>query len=703
MSTTKQKIIVILSILSILPTSVFATNRVSLSPTTSTIGSNQSFTVDVLIDSVTDLFTVGFDLIFNSNLMQFTSTSDGGLLTKGGAPTLLLANENPAGDLVFSFARFGSDLLGVSTTSTSTIAHLNFQSKTIIGTTSVNFDTVFQPTLCIRSSTSTGCVYATYNPANWLGGSVDVIDNIAPSIPSGLTVIAVSSSRIDLSWASSTDNIVVIGYKIYRDNSQIATTTLTSYQNTGLNQATTYTYAVAAYDAAGNTSATSTSASATTLDVSTPTVPTNLVATVASSTQVNLSWTGSTDNVAVAGYKIYRGNNQIATSTLTNYQDKNLTASTSYFYNVAAYDAAGNTSVKSATSTATTMADTLAPTVPVNFTASAVSSSQIDLTWSPSADDVGVAGYRIYRDSTSTAAASINDIKYSDTGLSPSTAYNYFVLAYDAAGNTSLFATTSATTQAAPAPVISGGGGGGYYVTPAAIATSSPALNQTMTSTTISTASQNDSADKVFVLGAGLAVNLTSLADVKSEIVEAVSQGEAQTVYGYNQYVRLDETGKNLYTKITDKNLTGLKERDKYSIAYFIQFGAPTTKRLGAGERAGVINSFKAAFARLPQAETDWQDVIKIASGRWTKQRSVSAEERAKTSFRKIYLRQPNQARAYDNNAVMILAYGLRPANRNLNSEAAAIKIFRGIYKYSPTSAIDWDIMRTIAYSGASR
>jgi chitodextrinase len=89
-------------------------------------------------------------------------------------------------------------------------------------------------------------------------------DTTPPSAPTGLTGNAGSSSQIDLSWNASTDNVGVTGYKIYRGGVQIATTASTSYSNTGLSPSTTYPYAVAAYDAAGNTSAQSTSVSATT-------------------------------------------------------------------------------------------------------------------------------------------------------------------------------------------------------------------------------------------------------------------------------------------------------------------------------------------------------------------------------------------------------------------------------------------------------
>ena len=57
----------------------------------------------------------------------------------------------------------------------------------------------------------------------------------------------------------------------------------------------------------------------------------------------------------------------------------------------------------------------------------------------------------------------------------------------------------------------------------------------------------------------------------------------------------------------------------------------------------------------------------------------------------------------HDNAAVTVMAYGLRPANRNLNSEKAAIFTFKYIYKKSPATAEEWDVVRAIAYSGAKR
>lgn len=96
-------------------------------------------------------------------------------------------------------------------------------------------------------------------------------DTTAPSVPSGLSATPVSSLQINLSWGASTDNVGVTGYRVYRGGVQIGTVTGTNYQSTGLSAFTAYTYAVAAYDAAGNASTKSATVTASTLSVVAPT------------------------------------------------------------------------------------------------------------------------------------------------------------------------------------------------------------------------------------------------------------------------------------------------------------------------------------------------------------------------------------------------------------------------------------------------
>ena len=88
-------------------------------------------------------------------------------------------------------------------------------------------------------------------------------DTAAPTAPAGLTAMTAGPTSVTLQWTASTDNKAVTGYRIYRDGRQVGTATVTNYRDTGLTPQMTYSYTVAAVDAAGNVSAQSTAATAT--------------------------------------------------------------------------------------------------------------------------------------------------------------------------------------------------------------------------------------------------------------------------------------------------------------------------------------------------------------------------------------------------------------------------------------------------------
>lgn len=94
-----------------------------------------------------------------------------------------------------------------------------------------------------------------------------VADTTPPTVPAGLIATAASATQITLSWTAATDNVGVVGYRIFRGGTQIGTATGTTYSSTGLSPSTAYSFTVAAYDGAtpANVSAQSTVASATTL------------------------------------------------------------------------------------------------------------------------------------------------------------------------------------------------------------------------------------------------------------------------------------------------------------------------------------------------------------------------------------------------------------------------------------------------------
>ena len=157
------------------------------------------------------------------------------------------------------------------------------------------------------------------------------------------------------------------------------------------------------------------------------------------------------------------------------------------------------------------------------------------------------------------------------------------------------------------------------------------------------------------------------------------------------------------YTKSLLANIKGFVKDAVYKITNFITYGTKTTQKLGQGERASVLSSYKEAFEKLPNKKDEWIDVLKISNGRWPTETNLKAEERAQIQFAKIYKRSPNMDNPKDVAAINIMTYGIRSSQRNTNSEISAINAFKSIYKKAPSNNSEWNIVRAIAYSGASR
>lgn len=275
-------------------------------------------------------------------------------------------------------------------------------------------------------------------------------DTTAPSTPANLAA-ALSGATANLTWTTSSDNVGVAGYRVTRNGTTLpGTVTGTAFSDAGL-AAGSYTYTVAAFDAAGNTSGASNSASVTVppamSDTTAPSAPANLTATL-SGTTADLAWSASTDNVGVTGYRVTRNGVVITTVLNTFYNDTNRSPGT-YTYTVAAVDGAGNVSAASNSATVTVpeppATDTTAPSVPTNLTTTVVGST-VSLSWQASTDDTGVAGYRVSRNGTVVGTAT--SASFTDSGL-PAGTYTYTVAAFDAAGNMSAASSSASATVAA--------------------------------------------------------------------------------------------------------------------------------------------------------------------------------------------------------------------------------------------------------------
>ncbi len=182
---------------------------------------------------------------------------------------------------------------------------------------------------------------------NLAGGSSDTL---APSTPANVS-ISLTGGLPKLTWSASTDAVGVAGYSILRSTSgglgpEIALAPTTSWTDTTIQEGTTYTYAIEAYDAAGNLSGASVLKSVTPNEK--PTKPGNFAVTL-SNNKPRLSFNASTDNVGVVGYNIYRSTNgtlgalyaQIAASP---WVDTTASKGVKYTYAVRARDGAGNLS-----------------------------------------------------------------------------------------------------------------------------------------------------------------------------------------------------------------------------------------------------------------------------------------------------------------------------------------------------------------------
>jgi fibronectin type 3 domain-containing protein len=154
-------------------------------------------------------------------------------------------------------------------------------------------------------------------------------------------------------------------YLVYRGKEGAAPTGFaivpsTLYQNTNLGSLISFCYYVEAQDAALNISPPTPTVCATTADIIPPTTPKGVTASAASTSRVKVSWTASSDDGRVAGYKVVRvqGTRKlIVGSSLTPaYIDNTVVANTTYYYGVSAYDATGNQSYISAAAKVTTPA-----------------------------------------------------------------------------------------------------------------------------------------------------------------------------------------------------------------------------------------------------------------------------------------------------------------------------------------------------------
>ena len=328
-------------------------------------------------------------------------------------------------------------------------------------------------------------------PTAELPVAVVVPDTSKPTTPKSPTAVGNADGSIAVAWTASTDNVGVDVYRIYRNGVEVTSVpgTATSARVTGLAFGTHY-IQVQAFDAAGNASYRTSSVIVTTvatIDTTNPTTPKNPAATVNPDGSIAVSWTASTDNVGVASYTLFR-NGALVTSIPGDQTSTVVTTlgAGKHYLQLQAVDAAGNVSYKTAsvivtvdavaattvpttaapttvapttvaptTAAPTTVApttvapttvapttvapssDTSRPTVPKDVVAVAQPDGSIDVTWTASRDNVGVATYTVTRNRAVVAVVPGTELTAKVVGLGPGTHYIQ-LFATDAAGNESI-------------------------------------------------------------------------------------------------------------------------------------------------------------------------------------------------------------------------------------------------------------------------
>jgi fibronectin type 3 domain-containing protein len=315
--------------------------------------------------------------------------------------------------------------------------------------------------IAVTASNSAGSSSATSVATAVVGGPGPIPpSNTSPPTISGSATVGQTLSGDQGTWSGTEPITYTYQWRSCNQTGgscqDIGGATSQTYTLTPADIGSTIRFAVTASNDGGSSTGTSSHTSIV-VDSAPPAAPTNLAATAIGPNRIDLSWTASTDNVGVAGYTIYRAGSPIGTvsGTTTTYSDITVSPSTTYTYTVDAFDAAQNHSAQSAPASATTPApgDTSPPTVPTGLTATVITPTRVDLSWTASTDNVGVAGYTVYRNGT--VLANVGSTSFSDLSATANTTYTYRVDAFDAAGNHS--AQSSPATVTMPGTVFGDG------------------------------------------------------------------------------------------------------------------------------------------------------------------------------------------------------------------------------------------------------
>lgn len=430
-----------------------------LSPASKSTPVGGTFTIDIVIDSAGKA-VYGVDinkLHFNPAILQVVdiNTEISGVQISPGSlmMTSIINNaDNSNGTIEFSQAQGVGTVNGPAPQANSlkgTLATITF--KVIkAGVSNVTFDFTSGNSLdCNIAGLGVDILESVVN-GTYTGTAV-VLDSTLPTIP-GTPVLSVASyNKINISWTVSTDNIGVIGYKIFRNGVYITSVTSNTYSDIGLESSTRYTYKVSAFDAAGNNSDLSYPASAITQappDTTSPDIS-NVTLSDTTATSIKISWI--TDEPAttkleyglsapIKGVGGYGSNTTLDTNLETDHSVtlSGLRQGTSYHYRILASDQANNNTASLDNVFTTALgSDRTKPSAPSDLNATP-GENQIQLSWKVPVNTAGdgeivtdISGYEIFRDGISVKIVKVNT--YLDTDLISGKTYSYQITALDSA------------------------------------------------------------------------------------------------------------------------------------------------------------------------------------------------------------------------------------------------------------------------------
>ncbi|MFK7889791.1 MAG: PQQ-dependent sugar dehydrogenase [Granulosicoccus sp.] len=277
-----------------------------------------------------------------------------------------------------------------------------------------------------------------------------------PATPANFRHLVYSDSSAEIFWDRSTDNGLVQGYEILRNDETLGVfDSLSLFQNQ-LDPAVTYLYTITAIDNEGNRSSSDTIVVKTVGSGSTPpantgpSTPGNLRRQVYSTTTAEVFWDRSTHDGLIQGYEVVRNGDSLGILDALSVFQQGLDPAVAYTYVVTAVGTDGSRSESTSISVSTAnegnnSPSDNAPSIPGNLRHQVYSATALEIFWDRSTYDGVIQGYEIVRNGESLGIRDALGVFQPE--LEPEASYTYTVTAIGTDGNRSATATISVSTR----------------------------------------------------------------------------------------------------------------------------------------------------------------------------------------------------------------------------------------------------------------